>query len=151
MSEKSSRLKYPVSHQVNIVDNYHGVEVADPYRWLEDTQLEETKTWIASQNQLTFSYLAEIPSRSDIKQRLTEVWDYEKYGLPFKQGDQYFYFKNDGLQNQNVLYVLPDLDATPRALIDPNLWSEDGTISLSGISLSEDGQLLAYGYSVSGS
>ncbi|MGL5511098.1 MAG: S9 family peptidase, partial [Microcoleaceae cyanobacterium] len=114
MSEKSSRLKYPVSHQVNIVDNYHGVEVADPYRWLEDTQLEETKTWIASQNQLTFSYLAEIPSRSDIKQRLTEVWDYEKYGLPFKQGDQYFYFKNDGLQNQNVLYVLPDLDATPR-------------------------------------
>jgi prolyl oligopeptidase len=151
MSENSSRLNYPVSHQVNIVDNYHGVEVADPYRWLEDTQSEETQAWIASQNQLTFSYLAEIPSRSDIKQRLTQVWDYEKYGLPFKQGDQYFYFKNDGLQNQNVLYVLPDLEATPRALIDPNLWSDDGTISLSGISISEDGKLLAYGYSVAGS
>lgn len=151
MSENSSRLNYPVSHQVNIVDNYHGVEVPDPYRWLEDNQSEETQAWIASQNQLTFSYLAEIPSRFNIKQRLTQVWDYEKYGLPFKQGDQYFYFKNDGLQNQNVLYVLPDLDATPRALIDPNLWSEDGTISLSGISLSEDGKLLAYGYSVAGS
>jgi prolyl oligopeptidase len=125
--------------------------IADPYRALEDPDTEATKAWVEAQNQVTFSYLNEIPAREKIKQRLTKLWDYEKYGTPFKEGESYFYFKNDGLQNQSVLYTLPTLDAEPRIVLDPNQLSEDGTIALSGISISENGQLLAYGLSSSGS
>ncbi|MDZ8261921.1 prolyl oligopeptidase family serine peptidase [Nostoc sp. ChiQUE01b] len=156
-SEKS--LTYPTSHQSNQADNYHGTSVADPYRWLEDSDSEETRTWIEAQNQVTFAYLSEIPAREKIKQRLTKLWDYEKYGIPFKEGEslrdgsteRYFYFKNDGLQNQSVLYTLKTLDDQPQVLLDPNKLSEDGTVALSGLSISEDGKLLAYGLSSSGS
>lgn len=148
-SEKS--LTYPTSHKSNQADNYHGTLVADPYRWLEDPDSEETRTWIEAQNQVTFGYLSEIPAREKIKQRLTKLWDYEKYGIPFKEGEPYFYFKNDGLQNQSVFYTLKTLDDQPQVLLDPNKLSEDGTVALSGLSISEDGKLLAYGLSSSGS
>jgi prolyl oligopeptidase len=144
-------LKYPETQQVNQIDIYHGVEVADPYRWLEDPDSPETKAWVEAQNQVTFSYLSQIPQREEIKARLTQVWDYAKYGIPFKRGDRYFYYKNDGLQNQSVLYVLNSLDDEPRVLIDPNLLSEDGTVSLSGVAISKDGNLMAYALSYSGS
>ncbi|MEH2212051.1 prolyl oligopeptidase family serine peptidase [Nostoc sp.] len=148
-SEKS--LTYPTSDKSNQADNYHGTLVADPYRWLEDPDSEETRTWIEAQNQVTFGYLSEIPAREKIKQRLTKLWDYEKYGIPFKEDDRYFYFKNDGLQNQSVFYTLKTLDDQPKVLLDPNKLSEDGTVALSGLSISEDGKLLAYGLSSSGS
>lgn len=144
-------LVYPSSRKDDQVDDYHGTKVADPYRWLEDPDSEETTAWVEAQNKVTFGYLGEIPAREQIKQRLTQLWDYEKFGIPFKQGNRYFYFKNDGLQNQSVLYTLTSLDAEPRVLIDPNTLSEDGTIALSGLAISEDGKLMAYGLSTSGS
>ncbi|MBD2692922.1 prolyl oligopeptidase family serine peptidase [Anabaena catenula] len=151
MSDSKKPLSYPNTNKSNQVDNYHGTVVADPYRALEDPDTEDTKAWIEAQNQVTFGYLNEIPAREKIKQRLTKLWDYEKYGTPFKEGETYFYFKNDGLQNQSVLYTLPSLDAEPRVLLDPNKLSEDGTVALSGIAISENGKLLAYGLSTSGS
>jgi prolyl oligopeptidase len=151
MSNFNQPLTYPTVSKSEQVDNYHGMAIADPYRALEDPDTEATKAWVEAQNQVTFSYLNEIPAREKIKQRLTKLWDYEKYGTPFKEGESYFYFKNDGLQNQSVLYTLPTLDAEPRIVLDPNQLSEDGTIALSGISISENGQLLAYGLSSSGS
>ncbi|NEP45021.1 MAG: S9 family peptidase, partial [Okeania sp. SIO2H7] len=151
MSENQKPLTYPIAPSSNTIDDYHGTKIADPYRELEDPQSEGTKKWIEEENEVTFSYLEEIETREQIKQRLTEIWDYEKYGVPFKKGDRYFYYKNDGLQNQNVLYSLTDLDGEPKVLIDPNNWSEDGTVALSGIAISKDGKLLAYGSSVGGS
>ncbi len=144
-------LVYPQSRQIEQVDDYNGVQVLDPYRWLEDPDSDETKAWVEAQNQVTFGYLKEIPTREQIGQRLTQLWDYEKFGIPFKEGDRYFYFKNDGLQNQSVLYTLTSLDAEPRVLIDPNQLSADGTVALSGIAISENGKLMAYGLSTSGS
>jgi prolyl oligopeptidase len=146
-----THLTYPASRKSDQVDNYYGTEVADPYRWLEDPDSEETKAWVEAQNKVTFGYLQGIPEREEIKQRLTKLWDYEKYSIPFKEGTRYFYFKNDGLQNQSVLYTLTSLDAEPQVLLDPNKLSEDGTVALSGLSISEDGKLLAYGLSTSGS
>lgn len=144
-------LDYPTSRQSDQIDDYHGTKVADPYRWLEDLDSEETKAWVEAQNQITLNYLSDISAREPIKQRITQLWNYEKYGIPFKQGNQYFYFKNDGLQNQSVLYTLTSLDAEPRVLLDPNQLSEDGTVALSGLAISEDGKLMAYGLSTSGS
>ena len=144
-------LVYPASLRQSQVDVYHGTEVADPYRWLEDTQSAETQAWIEAQNQLTFSYLAQLPGRDALNQRLTQLWNYERYSTPFKRGGRYFYFKNDGLQNQSVLYTLPSLEADPRVLLDPNTLSEDGTVALSGMAVSENGTYLAYGLSASGS
>ena len=151
MLDSKPSLTYPKTHQGDQVDDYHGVKVADPYRWLEDPNSEETKAWITAQNEVTFGYLQQIPAREKLKQRLTQLWDFAKYSTPFKQGDRYFYFKNDGLQNQSVLYVLEDLDGQPEVLLDPNTLSEDGTVALSGIAISEDGNLMAYGLSASGS
>ncbi|MEA5616230.1 prolyl oligopeptidase family protein [Cronbergia sp. UHCC 0137] len=151
MSYPKTTLTYPPTDKSNQIDNYHGTEVADPYRNLEDPDTDETRNWIEAENQITFAYLNEIPAREKIKQRLTKLWDYEKYGTPFKEGNNYFYFKNDGLQNQSVLYTLLNLDAEPRVLLDPNKLSEDGTVALSGLSISENGKLLAYGLSSSGS
>lgn len=151
MSYSQTPLKYPTFGKSNQIDNYHGTLIADPYRPLEDPDGELTKAWVEAQNQITFSYLSEISAREKIKQRLTKLWDYEKYGIPFKQGDNYFYFKNDGLQNQSVLYTLLSLEAEPRVLLDPNKLSLDGTVALSGIAISENGKLLAYGLSTSGS
>jgi prolyl oligopeptidase len=151
MSEQNPIFSYPPTRKCDQVDQYHGVTVADPYRWLEDLDSEETALWVEAQNRVTFGYLNEIPAKETIKKRLTQLWDYQKYGIPFKQGNRYFYFKNDGLQNQSVLYVLESLDAEPQVLLDPNSLSEDGTIALSGMSISEDGNLIAYGLSTSGS
>jgi len=142
---------YPKTAKVEQIDNYHGVKVKDPYRWLEDPDSPETKAWVEAQNEVTFNFLEQIAERDTIKKRLTELWDYEKYGIPFKKGERYFYFKNDGLQNQSVLYTLDDLDDEPKVLLDPNQFSEDGTVALSGIAISDNGQFLAYGISKSGS
>lgn len=144
-------MRYPNSPKVDQIDKYHGIDVPDPYRWLEDPDSDESKAWIEAQNQVTFDYLQHIPKRESIKQRLTKLWDYEKYSVPFKEGDRYFYFKNDGLQNQSVLYTLTALDAEPRELLDPNKLSEDGTVALSGLAISEDGAWMAYGLSTAGS
>jgi prolyl oligopeptidase len=147
----SQKLNYPATRKGEQVDNYHGTEVKDPYRWLENPDSEETKTWVEAQNKVTFNFLEQIPARDDIKKRLTKLWDYEKYGVPFQEGSRYFYFKNDGLQNQSVLYTLKKLDDKPSVLLDPNKLSEDGTVALSGISVSDDGKYLAYGISIAGS
>ncbi len=151
MSDAPQALVYPESVQVNQVDDYHGQAIADPYRWLEDPNSPETKAWIDAQNQVTFGYLDQIPERQSIRDRLTTLWNYEKFSLPRKKHQRYFYFKNDGLQNQSVLYTLPSLDAEPTVLLDPNSLSADGTVALSGIAISEDARLLAYGLSKSGS
>jgi prolyl oligopeptidase len=144
-------LVYPQAAKVEHVDDYHGTPVSDPYRWLEDPDSEETKAWVEAENKVTFAYLEAIPARERIKERLTQLWDYEKYGVPFKKGERYFYFKNDGLQNQSVLYTLTNLDGEPTVLLDPNILSEDGTVALAGLSISENGKLLAYSLSTSGS
>jgi prolyl oligopeptidase len=145
-------LNYPPSHpDPTVVDVYHGQAVPDPYRWLEDLDSEQTRAWVEAQNRLTFDYLQRIPARQRLLERLTQLWNYEKYSQPFKEGGRYFYFKNDGLQNQSVLYTQESLEAEARVLLDPNTLSEDGTVALSGIAISRDGRYLAYGLSRSGS
>ncbi|MFP5274763.1 prolyl oligopeptidase family serine peptidase [Coleofasciculus sp.] len=151
MPSSHQPLTYPTTRKADQVDDYHGTKVADPYRWLEDPDSDETKAWVEAQNKVTFGYLEDIPQRESLKQRITKVWNYEKYGIPYKEGNRYFYFKNDGLQNQSVLYTLTSLDGEPRVLIDPNTLSEDGTIALSGAAMSDDGNRMAYGLSTSGS
>ncbi len=142
---------YPQTRQVNQVDDYHGTIVPDPYRWLEDLDSPETTEWIAAQNQVTAGYLDQIPNREKIKERLTQLWNYERYSAPFQEGDRYFYFKNDGLQNQSILYTLKSLQDEAKVLLDPNKLSADGTVALAGISISDDGRLMAYGLSQAGS
>ncbi|HEU4563474.1 MAG TPA: prolyl oligopeptidase family serine peptidase [Gemmatimonadaceae bacterium] len=142
---------YPATRRSSQVDVYHGTRVEDPYRWLEDTDSPETRAWIEAQNELTFAYLATIPEREQIRQRLTELWNYPKYGVPFKRKGRYFYFQNSGLQNQSVLYVQEGLDGAPRVLLDPNTLSTDGTVALSTIGVSDNGRWLGYGISRSGS
>lgn len=144
-------LEYPQAHKSDVVDEYHGTPVPDPYRWLEDPDSPETRAWIEAENEVTFGYLGEISNRKRIRERLTELWDYEKYDTPFKRGGRYFYRRNDGLQNQYVLYSATSLDAEPKVLIDPNTLSEDGTVALAGYSVSDDGRRLAYALSKSGS
>ncbi len=142
---------YPESHKVDQVDDYHGTQVADPYRWLEDVDSAETKAWVEAQNAVTFGYLENIPVREKIKTRLTELWDYPKFSAPFREGSRYFFSKNDGLQNQSVIYVQEGLDGEPRVLLDPNTLSEDGTVALGGLSVSRDGKYAAWATNVSGS
>lgn len=143
--------KYPVSQTGDTIEDYHGEKVADPYRWLEDLDSDETKEWVENQNKVTFAYLDNLPARAKIEARLTELWNYERFGLPRKRGGKYFYTRNDGLQNQSVLYVADSPDAAPRELLDPNKLAADGTVALSGTSISKDGRLLAYGLAASGS
>jgi len=144
-------LAYPPTARVEVVDDYHGTKVADPYRWLEDDNSAETKAWVDAQNKVTFAYLAQIPERARIKERLTKLWNYERFGVPFKEGGRYFFTKNDGLQNQGVLYTLRSLDAAPQVLLDPNRFSTDGTVALTSYSVSDDGRFIAYGLSAAGS
>lgn len=151
MSDSENPLTYPDSRRTEQADDYHGILVPDPYRWLEDPDSGETKAWVEAQNKVTFSYLDSIPQRQQIKQRLSQLWNYERFGIPFKKGDCYFYFKNDGLQNQSVLYTLTALGAEPQVLLDPNQLSVDGTVALSGLAISDDGRMMAYGLSTSGS
>jgi protease II len=144
-------LDYPPSPRDGTVDVYHGVRVPDPYRWLEDEASDETQAWIAAQNDLTFAYLDDLPGRDRIEARLTELYDYERFGVPEQEGGRYFFTRNDGLQNQPVLYVADGLDAEPRVLIDPNTLTEDGTQALGGWHVSPDGRLIAYAISDGGS
>lgn len=142
---------YPAARKSDQIDDYHGVKVADPYRWLEDLDSAETRAWVEAENKLTFGFLESIPERTAIKERLTKLWNYEKYGIPFKEGNRYFYTRNSGLQNQAVLYTVTALDAQPQMVLDPNTLSADGTVALSGLQVSPDGKLLAYSLSASGS
>ena len=147
----TTQINYPETKKCDTVDVYFGHKVADPYRWLEDDNSEETAQWVKAENEITFDYLSNIPFREKIKERLTEIWNYPKYRVPFKKGDNYFFFKNDGLQNQDVLYIQDDLDSEPKVLLDPNTFSEDGTVALSNLGISKNGNLLAYSISEGGS
>ncbi len=147
----ASAFPYPKTHRGDVVETLHGVAVADPYRWLEDLDSEDTQAWVAAQNKVTFDYLGTISERDQIRSRLTELWNYERYGLPFHEGKNYFWSRNDGLQNQSVLYTASSLNGDPRTLLDPNTLSEDGTVALSGLSVSPNGKLLAYGIQRAGS
>jgi prolyl oligopeptidase len=142
---------YPPARRTDQVDTYHGVAVSDPYRWLEELDSPETRAWVEAENKVTFSFLSEIPARSAIKDRLTALWNYERYGVPYKEGGRYFFTKNDGLQNQAVLYTTDRLEQGPRVLLDPNSLSKDGTVALSGTAVSEDGKFMAYGLAEAGS
>jgi prolyl oligopeptidase len=143
--------EYPPTHRSDQVDNYHDTTVADPYRWLEDVDSQETRDWVKAQNQLTFSYLKQIPARPKIRERLTKLWNYERFGLPAKRGAYYFFTRNNGLQNQSVLHVAETLDGPARILLDPNTLSDEGTVALANWVPSPDGKLLAYGLAADGS
>jgi|TARA_R110000851_G_scaffold333364_1_gene512505 prolyl oligopeptidase len=144
---------YPQTKKVDTVDTYFGVEVKDPYRWLEDDRSEETAVWVKAENEVTFGYLEKIPFREELKQRLSDLWNYEKVGPPFKEGDYTYFYKNDGLQNQYVLYRYKTGEdpSTAEVFLDPNTFKEDGTISLGETSFSKDGSKLAYSISEGGS
>lgn len=146
-----SGFKYPTTATCDQVDNYHGTLIADPYRWLEDTDSPQTREWIERQNSLTFSFLEKIPAREKIRERLRELWDFPKSYAPRKAGGRYFQLRNSGLQNQDVLYWFDSLDGEKRVLLDPNQLSEDGTIALTEWRLSQDGRYLAYSTSSGGS
>src|SRR5436190_15154860 len=142
---------YPTTRQAEQVDDYHGTKIADPYRWLEDDNSAETKAWVEAQNKVTFGFLESIPERAKIRERLKQLWNYERTGLPQQRGGRYFFSRNSGLQNQSVLYVAAGRNAEPRMLLDPNTLSPDGTVSLAGYEVSDDGKLMAYGLARGGS
>jgi prolyl oligopeptidase len=146
-----STLTYPAARRSDVADEYSGTKVADPYRWLEDPDAPETRTWIEAENKLTRGWIDAVPERAAIEKRITQLWNYERFGVPFKKGGRYFYTRNDGLQNQNVLYVADSLDAAPRMLLDPNVLRADGTVAVTGERASRDGKLLAYELSEGGS
>jgi prolyl oligopeptidase len=149
--QASPTLDYPQTRKVDHVDTYHGVQVPDPYRWLEDDNSPETAAWVAAQNKVTFGYLERIPYRAALKARLEQLYNYPKYSAPSRKGEHFFFSKNDGLQNQSVLYVQKGLTGTPEVLIDPNTWSADGTSRLGAFSLSRGGRYAVVGVSRAGS
>jgi prolyl oligopeptidase len=144
-------LSYPKPKTIEQVDDYHGVKVADPYRWLEDTDSTDTHAWVEAENKVTFGYLEQIPYRKTIRDRMMKLWNFERFTVPQQQGGRYFYQHNNGLQNQNVLLVAEALNAEPRELLDPNTLSSDGTVALGGEAITDDGKLMAYGTAASGS
>ena len=148
---KISTLPYPVARMDSTVDDYFGTKVPDPYRWLEDDNSAETAAWVTAENEVTQNYLSQIPFRDKIRDRLTELWNYPKYGVPSKHGDYFFFFENDGLQNQSVLYRQKSLDGPAEVFLDPNKLSDDGTVALSDVSFSKDGKYCAYAVASSGS
>jgi len=148
---QNNKIQYPETRKENISDDYWDTQINDPYRWLEDDRSQETEEWVIEQNKLTYSYLEKIPFRDRLRERLTELMNYPKYGYPQKINNKYYFYKNDGLQNQSVLYELDSLTAEPTVLLDPNKLSTDGTIALSRASFSKDGKYLAYSISKSGS
>lgn len=150
-SKQPASITYPITEKDQTVDNYFGVEVPDPYRWLENDTSQATAEWVKAQNQVTNSYLEKLPFKKELLKRLTKLSNYEKIGTPFKKNGKFYFFKNNGLQNQSVLYQLETLDAEPKVILDPNELSEDGTVALSGISFSKDGKYMAYTISRSGS
>ena len=148
---KEGARTYPSARRTDQIDDYHGHEIADPYRWLEDLDSAETKHWIGEQNSVTEAYLSGVAERDAIREQLTRLWNFEKHGVPFKAGEAYFYFRNSGLENQSVLYTMEAIDAEPRILLDPNTLSDDGTVALTVYKASRDGTLFAYSVSASGS
>ncbi|MCA9956786.1 MAG: hypothetical protein KC434_18780, partial [Anaerolineales bacterium] len=152
---ESHNFKYPAAHKVDVVDNYHGTAVPDPYRWLENPADPDTIAWVEAENELTQSIMAELPVHGQFKERLTALWNYPKSSVPRRKGDRnsgnYFVQKNDGLQNQSILYKQANLDAPLEQVLDPNTLSDDGTIALISQSYSKDGRFLAYSLSQSGS
>ncbi|MDA8592072.1 prolyl oligopeptidase family serine peptidase [Flavobacteriaceae bacterium] len=152
-NSRNINVEYPKTSQVDTVDDYFGVQVKDPYRWLEDDRSKETEAWVNTQNKTTFDYLSNVPYRKELKERLEKLWNYEKIGSPFKEGDYTYFYKNNGLQNQYVIYRYKTGDApsTAEIFLDPNTFKEDGTISLGGTSFSKSGRLLAYSISEGGS
>lgn len=146
-----TKINYPYTKTIDQIDDYHGVKIADPYRWLEDIESPETKAWIEAQNNLTFSFLEAIPERDRIQRRLTDLWDYAKAWAPLRKGSRYFQLRNSGLQNQDVLYVMESVEDEGRVLLDPNMLSSDGTVALVSWAISNDGRFLAYATSESGS
>src|SRR5262245_8822819 len=147
----ADKFNYPNTRRTDHVDTYFGVTVPDPYRWLEDENAQETKTWVDEQNLVTFGYLGKIPYRQKVKSRLEQLINYPRYSAPFRNGDYFFFSKNDGLQNQSVLYIQRGLEGAPEVLIDPNKFSNDGTSQLADFALSKDGKYVAYGISSGGS
>ncbi len=143
-------LKYPETRKDTVSTTYFGEKVSDPYRWLEDDRSEETAAWVKAQNELTFGYLDKIPFREALKTRMEKIWNYERISAPFTEGDYTYYYKNDGLQNQSVLYR-KDSSGKEEVFLDPNTFSKDGTTSLADISFSDDGSLVAYAISEGGS
>ncbi|MBO0697712.1 MAG: S9 family peptidase [Zavarzinella sp.] len=152
-SANADPIKYPETRREDREEKLHGTIVPDPYRWLEEDvrKSPEVKAWVEAQNKVTSAYLAAVPERERIENRITELWNYEKFTPPTKMGGRYFFRKNDGLQNQSVLYVLDRLDGEPRMLLDPNTWSKDGTVALGGTAIGHDGRFIAYGVSEAGS
>jgi len=142
---------YPPAPKSDQTDDYHGTKVADPYRPLENADSEESRKWIEAENKLTFDFLNTIPERKKINERLTALWNYEKYGVPFREGGRYFFSKNSGLQNQSVLFTGAELPGNPKMLLDPNTLSPDGTTALTGTAVTDDGKLMAYGLASAGS
>ncbi|MDO8681234.1 MAG: S9 family peptidase, partial [Acidobacteriota bacterium] len=133
-------LTYPTTRTVDDVDTYHGTKVPDPYRWLEDDTSAETAKWVEAQNKVTFDYLERIPYRAQLLKRLNTLYNYAKYSSPSRKGEHYFFSKNNGLQNQSVLYIQKGLNGTPEVLLDPNTWSTDGTVRLATFAPSKDGK-----------
>ena len=146
------KMDYPITRKdPSVIDDYHGTKVADPYRWLEDDNSDETKAWVKAQNKVTFDYLEKIPFRKTIHDRLEHIWNYEKYGAPFKEGGKYYFYKNDGLQNQAVLYVQDNLSSPPSVILDPNTLSKAGTVALGSISFNKAGDKMVYQIAKAGS
>jgi prolyl oligopeptidase len=150
-SVHAQTLTYPVTRKADQTDTYHGTAVADPYRWLEDDNSAETKAWVAAQNEVTDKFLAAMPQRLPARRIYTELYNFERFGIPFQEGGRYFWSRNDGLQQQNVIYTAPSLKAAPVVALDPNGFSKDGTVALTGLAPSRDGRLLAYGTAGAGS
>ena len=144
-------MRYPKTRKEHVVDTFYGTKIEDPYRWLEDDNSTETAEWVKSQNEITFSYLNNLPDREAIKERLTELWNYPNSETPFTKAGRWFVFKNDGLQNQDVLYTMKKVDQEPKLLLDPNTLSDDGTVAYKGMDVSPDGKFLVYKISRSGS
>jgi prolyl oligopeptidase len=148
---ETTKMNYPVTRKTDSADTYFGTKISDPFRWLEDDKSAETGEWVKAQNKVTFDYLATIPFRDKIKERLTKIWNFEKVSAPFKKGKRYFFYKNDGIQNQSVLYVQEGLNGKSKILLDPNTLAADGTASLGGLGVSKDGKYLAYSINRAGS
>lgn len=150
-AKEPGTFKYPEAPKSDQVDDYHGTKVPDPYRPLENADSPESRAWIEAQNKLTFDFLESIPERKKINERLTKLWNYERYGVPYREGGRYFFAKNSGLQNQSVLYTTAGLPGEGKTVLDPNTLSKDGTTAITGTDVTDDGKLLAYGLAMAGS
>jgi prolyl oligopeptidase len=150
MNAQTTKINYPETKKIDHIDTYFGEQINDYYRWLEDDRSPETEMWVKKQNVVTNIYLNRIPYRNQLKERMEKLWNYEKIGAPFKEGDYTYYYKNNGLQNQSVLYR-KDASGKEEIFLDPNTFSKDGTTSLGGINFSKDGSLVAYSISEGGS